>query len=86
MPHVEVSFGEVADELKKYKELFDSGAISTEEFDNIKNKLMGNLLPENSIQMPLDSSYTVPLCSNCKESLPSGAEFCGNCGTPIAKV
>ena len=30
----------VADELKKYKDLFEQGAISEEEYNDIKNKLI----------------------------------------------
>ena len=40
---VSVDTGNVADELKKYKELFDQGAISEEDFNNIKSKLLGKL-------------------------------------------
>jgi hypothetical protein len=37
------SSGNVADELGKYKGLFDSGVISEEEFNDIKSKLIGKL-------------------------------------------
>jgi hypothetical protein len=35
--------GSIADEIKKYKELLDSGLISAEEFEHTRNKLLNKL-------------------------------------------
>lgn len=40
VPVQSVSSSSVADELKKYKELLDSGAISEAEYNNLKNKIL----------------------------------------------
>lgn len=42
-PAPEISSGNVADELKKYKELSEQGIISAEEFEEIKGKLLHRL-------------------------------------------
>lgn len=41
MQQEKVSTGSTADELKKYKDLLDSGAITEEEYNKVKAKLLG---------------------------------------------
>lgn len=59
----------IGDELKKYNDLLLQGAISQEEFDSLKTKL-------------LERSDRV--CPNCGATAKQGSAFCAKCGTRIS--
>jgi len=42
-PNLEQNISSIADDLKKIKELLDSGVINQEEFDKMKNRLIGSI-------------------------------------------
>lgn len=58
-----------ADELKKFKDLFDNGVITQEEFDTKKEQLLGR---KNS-----NRSY---FCPNCNNTILFEESYCKNCG------
>jgi hypothetical protein len=66
----------IPDEIAKYKNLHDSGVISAEEFDNAKNKLLGN--KPSTVSSPLVISQetatnleSIVLCQNCGTRMTS---------------
>ena len=59
----------VGDELKKYNDLRQQGAISQEEYESLKAKL-------------LNGSERV--CSNCGATVKQDSAFCSKCGTRIS--
>lgn len=61
-----------SDSLLKYAELYKDGLLTDEEFNEIKQKLIGNL-SENSIKF----------CKNCGLELSDDSKFCSGCGTKV---
>lgn len=59
----------VGDELKKYNDLRQQGAISQEEYESLKAKL-------------LNSSERI--CPNCGATVKQDSAFCSKCGTRIS--
>lgn len=63
-----------ADELKKYKDLLDSGVITQEEFDAKKKQLLG--INENQ-ETSREKTYK---CPHCDKAVYFGQTMCKNCG------
>ena len=59
----------IGDELKKYNDLLIQGAITQDEFNSLKAKLLGG-----------DNSR---VCPNCGEKLKADSAFCTRCGAKI---
>ena len=62
----------VADELQKISDLFQRGAISQEEYDQLKAKLINNSNPDQTRK-----------CPTCGEPQYDSSRFCRKCGTKL---
>jgi len=61
-----------ADELLKYAELYEKGLLTEEEFNSLKQKLIGT-------QVRSSNKY----CGNCGAEVSQDSKFCTECGTQI---
>jgi len=59
----------VGDELKKYNDLRQQDAISQEEYESLKAKLLNN---------------SEKVCPNCGATVKQDSAFCSKCGTRIS--
>ena len=58
----------IGDELKKYNDLLAQGAITQEEYNSLKAKLLG---------------ANACVCPNCGATVKADSAFCAKCGTKI---
>ena len=61
-----------ADELIKYADLYEKGLITEEEFNTLKQKLIG-----------ISNESSVKYCGNCGAEVSSDFKFCTECGSPL---
>lgn len=63
-----------SDELIKYNTLLQQGAITQEEYDNLKTKIIGGASTSSSGKR---------FCPHCGQEQAQNSMFCENCGTKL---
>lgn len=79
-----VSQSSKADDLLKYAELYEKGLISEEEFNKLKNEVIGGESnPDVNENAESDNEVTKNFCTNCGSKVELDAKFCSSCGNKL---
>lgn len=85
-PTVQINFS-AADEIRKFKELLDIGAITEEEFNEKKNALLSGAAPAIPQEIPAAPAPQAIPAPPMQQAMPipaipsAGPKFCPQCGT-----